>query len=231
MYQVIARKYRPQILCRRGQPGTRQEHAGKRHRAGPHRARLHLFRPARHRQDHHRAHSGALPELRQGPDRHAVRRVRELQGNHRGRHRGRHRDRRRVQSRHQRDARAARKRPLPAGARPLQDLHHRRSAPDHERRLQRAAEDHRRAAAMGGLRALHHRSPQDSGHHRVALPALQFPQRGFRRPDRAHGVDLPSRKASRPTPKRWPSWPPPAKAACAIRSRRWTRRSPAAATS
>ena len=63
--------------------------------------------------------------------------------------RRRHRDRRGLQSRHQRDARAARKRPLPAGARPLQSLHHRRSPPDHQRGLQRAAEDHRRAAASG----------------------------------------------------------------------------------
>ena len=43
---------------------------------------------------------------------------------------------------------------------------------------------------MGGLRALHHRGAQDPRHHRVALPALQFSLGGFRRPDRAHGVDL-----------------------------------------
>ena len=82
---------------------------------------------------------------------------------------------------------------------------------------------------MGRLRALHHRIAQDSGHHRVALPALQFPQRGFRGPDRSAWRGSASRKASRPIPKRWPSWPPPAKAACAIRSPRSIRRSPAAA--
>ena len=37
------------------------------------------------------------------------------------------------------------------------------------------------------------------------------------------------RKALRPTVRRWPCWPPPAKAACAIRSPRWTRPSRAAA--
>ena len=40
---------------------------------------------------------------------------------------------------------------------------------------------------------------QDSDHHRVALPAVQFPLGGFRRSGGPHGVDLPSRKASRPT--------------------------------
>ena len=44
----------------------------------------------------------------------------------------------------------------------------------------------------------------------------------------AHGVDLRSRKASRPTPKCWPCWRRPAKAACAIRFPRSTRPSPAA---
>ena len=149
MYQVIARKYRPQTF----RDVVNQEHVKttlrKRHRAEPHRARLHLFRPARHRQNHHRAHSGALPELHSGTYRYALRRMRQLPGNHRRRHRGRHRNRRRLQSRHQRNARTARKRPLPAGARPLQGLHHRRSPPDHQRGLQRAAEDHRRAAASG----------------------------------------------------------------------------------
>ena len=215
----------------RGQPGARQDHARKRHRAEPHRARLHLLRPARHRQDHRGAHSGALPELRGRAHGHALRRVRELHGNHRRRHGGRDRNRRGFQSRHQRDARVARERALPAGARPLQDLHHRRSAPDHQRSFQRAAQDHRGAAAVGGLRAVHHRGAQDSGHHRLALPALQLPVGGFRRSGGAHGVDLRSRKASKPMPKRWPCWRRRARAACAIRFRRWTRLSPAAARS
>ena len=43
---------------------------------------------------------------------------------------------------------------------------------------------------VGGLRALHHRGAQNSRHHRLALPALQLSLGGFRRPDRAHGVDL-----------------------------------------
>ena len=82
---------------------------------------------------------------------------------------------------------------------------------------------------MGGLRPLHHRIAQDPGDHRLALPAFQFSLGGFRRPGRAHGVDLRAgrhrgrcRSARRPGRR-------PAKAACAIRSRRSTRPSPAAA--
>jgi hypothetical protein len=45
-----------------------------------------------------------------------------------------------------------------ARPRPLQGLHHRRSPPDHQRSLQRAAEDPRRAARVGGFRPLHHGS-------------------------------------------------------------------------
>ena len=84
---------------------------------------------------------------------------------------------------------------------------------------------------VGGLRALHHRSAQDSGHHRLALPALQLPLGGFRRPDRAHGLDLRAGRHRGRFRKRWPCWRRPAKAACAIRSRRSTRPSPAAARS
>ena len=97
---------------------------------------------------------------------------------------GRHRDRRGLQSRHQRDARAARERPLPPGARPLQGLHRRRSAPDHQRGLQRAAEDAGGAARVGGLHPLHHRIAQDPDDHRLALPAVQLPLGGFRRAGR-----------------------------------------------
>ena len=72
----------------------------------------------------------------------------------------------------------------PPGARPLQSLHRRRSPPDHQRSLQRAAEDSRRAARMGGFHAVHHRSAQNSGHHRLALPAVQLPLGRFRRSGR-----------------------------------------------
>ena len=53
----------------------------------------------------------------------------------------------------------------------------------------------------------------------------------FDESDRPHGSGSAGRKASRPTPKRWPCWRRRARAACAIRFRRSTRPSPAAATS
>ena len=96
--------------------------------------------------------------------------------------------------------------------------------------VQRAAEDHRRAAAVGGLRAVHHRGAQDPRHHRLALPALQLPLGGFRRSHRAHGVDLPAGRHRGRCRRRWRCWRRRARAACAIRFRRSTRPSPAAAT-
>ncbi len=231
MYQVIARKYRPQTFSELVEPGARQDHPGERHRAEPHRPRLHLLRPARHRQDHRGAHPGALPELRRRAHR-----------------------RRRAAS-----ARAAWRSPPAArvdvieidaasnrGINEMRELRENvRYRPARDRykvfivdeahqitneafnALLKTLEEPPR---VGGLRALHHRGAQDPGHHRLALPALQLPLGRFRGPGRAHGSGSAARKASRPTPKRWPCWRRRAKAACAIRSRRSTRRSPAAAT-
>ena len=68
MYQVIARKYRPQTFDEL----IGQEHVQKTLTNAieqqPHRAWLYLFGPARNRQNDRRAHSGALPELHQRPD-------------------------------------------------------------------------------------------------------------------------------------------------------------------
>ncbi len=92
-------------------------------------------------------------------------------------------DRRRLEPRHRRDPRAARKRQIFADLRQIQDLHHRRSAPDHDRRVQRAAEDARGAARV---REVHFRDDvraESAGDHPVALPALRFPPHS-RREDR-----------------------------------------------
>ncbi len=102
---------------------------------------------------------------------------------------GRHRNRRGIESRHQRDARVARKRPLSAGARSLQSIHRGRSASDHQRGVQRSSEDAGGAAGVGGFHSVHHGIAQNSGDHRVALPAVQFSIRRFRAACRAHAMD------------------------------------------
>ncbi len=95
--------------------------------------------------------------------------------------RRRHRDRRRHQPRHRRDPRTPRRRPLPPLARQVQDLHPRRGAPDHRRRLQRAAQDPRRAARPHRLHDGHHPARGHPADHPLALPALQLPRRQARR--------------------------------------------------
>ncbi len=68
MYQVIARKYRPQTFAELvGQEHVRTtlENAITQRRIAQW---LHLQRPARYRQNHRRAHHGAVPQLRKGPD-------------------------------------------------------------------------------------------------------------------------------------------------------------------
>ena len=107
-------------LCRRGRPGPRHPHPAERAQPEPHRPRLHLLRPPRHRQNHHRAHRGHGPELphrsgqRRAPHPRALRRLRLLHRDPPGQRRRRDRDRRRHQSRHRRDSRTARRRPLRA---------------------------------------------------------------------------------------------------------------------
>ena len=83
MYQVIARKYRPQTfaeLISQEHVKTTLENAITQHRI----AHGYIFSGQRgHRQDHRRAHFRALPELRTRPHAHALRQVRQLPGNRR----------------------------------------------------------------------------------------------------------------------------------------------------
>ena len=78
MYQVIARKYRPQTfaeLIGQEHVKTTLENAITQQ---PHRSRLHLFGPAWDRENHRRPHHGALPELRAGTYAHPLREMRQL---------------------------------------------------------------------------------------------------------------------------------------------------------
>ena len=134
----------------------------------------------------------------------------------------RDRDGRRVAPRHRRHPRDPRARRAAAGRGPLQGLHPRRGALAHGRRLERAAEDARGAAAARRVRALHDRSGQAPEHDPLALPALRLPaaragrarqgalarvrgreDRGARRraaPRRARGRGLLPRRAHDPRP-------------------------------
>ena len=65
-YQVLARKYRPQTICRCGRAGTRDPHAAECAGAGADCARVHFLRASRDREDDDCADSGAGAELPDG---------------------------------------------------------------------------------------------------------------------------------------------------------------------
>ena len=111
------------------------------------------------------------------------------------------------------------------GARPLQDLHPRRSAPDHRSGLQRAAQDAGRAAVARHLHDGDHRAGEHSADHPVALPALQLSRGQVRRHSGAAEDDRRRRSRWKPKKPPWRCWPKPATARCAMRSPSWTRRS------
>ena len=127
----------------------------------------------------------------------------------RGTRHGPRRARRRQQPRHRRDTQPAREGRLRARQRRLQSLHHRRSAHAHRARLQRPPEDARRAAAARHLRPGDDRAAQDTGDHRLPLPAIRLPPhppRAGHRPAglrlRAGGDSLPARGAGAHRPHR-----------------------------
>ena len=133
-YQVLARKYRPLLFS----DVVGQDHVTRTLlnalAAAAHRPRLHLQRPSRHRQDHHRAHprlarSTAVTSLAarsSAPHPSPATGLRLLPRNPSGQRRRRHRNRRRHQPRHRRNPRAPRRRALPPLTRQVQDLHPRR---------------------------------------------------------------------------------------------------------
>ena len=151
----------------------------------------------------------------EGPTRRALRRVRVLRGDRGGQLARRAGDRRRHPQRRRAGARAARERALQPGARPLQGVDHRRGPHALHRRLQRAAEDARGAAAAGQVHLRHHRVPQAARHHPLALPAVRLPHDlGARDPGapahgggrRGHqGVGRRARAASRARPRAAPA--------------------------
>ena len=65
---VLVPEVPPAELRRRRRSVAHHAHAAQRRRRGLRRARVPLHRPARHRQDHHRAHPRQGAQLREGPD-------------------------------------------------------------------------------------------------------------------------------------------------------------------
>ena len=206
-------------------------HARKRDHAEADRARLHLFRPARYRQDHRRAHHRALPELHQGPDR-----------------------RRRAAC-----ARAA-SRSRPANSVDVIEIDAASNRGINEMRELRENVRYRPARdrykvfiideahqitneAFNALLKTLEEPPEwvvfilctTESHKIPATIASRCQQFSFRSVDfeelvGAHASGSASRKGFRPTTRRSAFWRRRAKAASAIRSPRSTRRSPAAAT-
>ena len=154
---ALYRKYRPQdfdeVVGQEAVVRTLQNAIAAR----PGAAGLPLRGPARHRQDVDGAHPRQGAQLRAGPDADPgqdLPRLRRDRERHLAR---RHRDGRRLAARHRRHPRDPRARRAAAGRGPLQGLHPRRGAPAHRRRLERAAEADRGAAAAPRLRLLHDR--------------------------------------------------------------------------
>ena len=129
-YQVLARKWRPQRFDEVvGQKGVTQT---LRNAIATGRiAQAFVFAgAARRRQDDDRPHPGPRPQLREGADRRAVRRLRRVRRNRRRPRPRRARDRRRHAHRRRQRPRGDHRRPADrAGARSLQGLHHRRGPP------------------------------------------------------------------------------------------------------
>ncbi len=178
--------------------------APQRLRVGTHRARLHADRRARRRQDDDGAHSRPRSQLRssglrQADDRHAGPRC-PLQGHHGGPSSRRARNRRRLQYRRRQHPRDHRERAVHAAGGAHQGLHHRRSPHALEGRVQRAAEDARRAARARPLHFRDDGNPQSSGHRSVALPALRSAPRRAAGIGRTLSENRRRAKARVPTP-------------------------------
>jgi DNA polymerase III subunit gamma/tau len=191
MYQVIARKYRPQSFRRADRPGARRTTLENAIAQRPHRPRLHLFGPARHGQNHRRAHSGALPELHRRTHRHALRRVRQLPRNRR---RGIAVDVIEIDAASNRGINEMRELRENVRYRPARDRYkvfivdeaHQITSEAFNALLKTLEEPPEWAVFILCTTEV----AQDSDHHRVALPAVQLPLGGFRGASRAHGMDL-----------------------------------------
>ena len=240
-YKVLALKYRPtsfdEVVGQTTVTRTLQNALER----GQDRPRVPALRRARRRQDHDRAHPGQGAQLREGrgADRQPVLDAHRGEPRH-GLRRAAARSRTAAASTCRRStaprtpastasASCARWRATARPATASRSGSSTRSTSS-RRRLQRAAEDARGAAAARQVHLRHHRVPQDPGDDPLALPAVRLPD------------DLDARARAAPAQRRRPgadpgerrrrsrSSPAPPRAACATRSRSSTRCSPSPAT-
>ena len=120
-------------------------------------------------------------------------RVRRDRGRHLAR---RDRDGRRFAARDRRHPRHPRPRRPAAGRGAVQGLHPRRGAPAHRRRVERAAQADRGAAAPPALRVLHDRAAEGAADRALALPDLRLPAPAARRPGDASCAGSPTARRS-----------------------------------
>ena len=164
--------------------GTHRPHAEKRDSDRSHRTRVSFRRSARDREDDDGAHLREGAQLHERSERFPAGRRSDLPRHRRRFLSGRHGNRRGDEPQRRRREADPRGMLLPADAVPLQNLHHRRSSPAFQGRLQRAAQSHRGAA---GIRQVHLRDDgggQSSRNDHVALSALRIsahPRRENRR--------------------------------------------------
>ena len=162
-------------LRRSGRPRAYHADLAQRFARGSRSARLFVFRAARHRQDQHGAHPGESAQLHGAGRSAPLQPVPHLHRHQRRAHARPDRDRRGQQQQCRGHPRTARQGRFPAQRRPLQDLHHRRSAYVKQPGVQRPAEDVGGAAAAHALRPGDHGAAQDPRHRSQPLPALRLP--------------------------------------------------------
>ena len=182
-------------------PGGRGPDALQRHRGGPRRLGVPPDGAARRREDLDGADARPGAQLRQGPDRPALRRVRLLPRDPGARRLARRpRDGRRLEPQDRARPRAHRDRPLRAAARPLPHRDHRRSPHAHQRGLQRAAEDARGAAAAHAVHPRLDRAPQDPARRSSRAASASRSGRSRSRRSRRSSRRSRRRRRSRPRP-------------------------------
>ncbi len=190
--------------------GSGRADAHERDRAGQGAAGVPLRRPARHRQDISGADPRQIGELPARPDGDSRQHVPLVRGDHERLVARRDRDGRSVAAwdrRHPRDPGARR---AAAGGRPLEGLHPRRGAPADGRRVERAVEADRRAAAAPALHLLHDRAAEGAADGALALPDLRLPAAAPARADqqaaadRRRRGDRRARLGARTDRARWP---------------------------